>query len=65
MTKPKIYNVQGFQFAYIRSPRDLCGTMHNFVPHWWIQYLGNGETAMLDTKKACLAWIREFNSIGE
>lgn len=65
MTKPKIYNVQGFQFAYIRSPRDLYGTMHNFTPHWWVQYLGNGETAMLDTKKACLEWIREFNSIGE
>jgi hypothetical protein len=65
MTKSKIYNVPGFQFAYIRTPKDMYGTMYPFEPHWWIQYLGDGQTAMLDTKKACLAWIKEFNSVGE
>ena len=65
MTKPKIYNVPGFQFAYIRSPKDMYGTMHNFAPHWWVQYLGDGQSAIFDTKPECLTWIKSWDNIGE
>jgi len=63
MTKSKIYNVPGFQFAYIRSPKDRYGTMHNFAPHWWVQYMGDGQSAIFDTKPECLAWIKSWNDI--
>jgi hypothetical protein len=65
MTKPKIYNVPGFQFAYIRSPKDIYGTMHDFAPHWWVQYIGDGQSAIFDTKPECLAWIKSWDNIGE
>ena len=64
MKTSKIYNVPGFQFAYIRSQKDMCGTMYPFKPHWWIQYLGNGESAIFDTKSQCLEWIKEWDKIG-
>ena len=65
MTKPKIYNVPGFQFAYIRSPKDRCGTMGPlFAPHWWVQYLGDRQSAIFDTKPECLAWIKSWDDIG-
>ncbi len=63
MKTPKIYNVPGFQFAYIRSPKDRYGTMHNFAPHWWAQYMGDGQSAIFDTKPECLAWIKSWNDI--
>lgn len=65
MKPQKIYSLPGFEFCYIRSKKQLSGTMHNFAPHWWIQYLGNGQSAILESKAACLAWIQEFNAIGE
>jgi hypothetical protein len=66
MTKPKIYNVPGFQFAYIRSPKDRYGTMGpSFSPHWWVQYMGDGQSAIFDTKPECLAWIKSWDDIGE
>ena len=61
----KIYKVAGFEYAYIRSPKDMAGTMYPFRPHWWAQYLGNGESAMFDTKAECLAWIKEWDAIGD
>ena len=65
MKPPKIYNVPHFQFAYIRTPKDMNGTMYQFQPHWWVQYLGNGQSATFDTKAECLQWINEWNEIGE
>jgi hypothetical protein len=65
MTKSKIYNVPGFQFAYIRTPKDRYGTMQNFAPHWWAQYMGDGQSAIFDTKPECLAWIKSWDQIGE
>lgn len=64
MTRSKIYNVPGFQFSYIRTPKDMYGTMYPFEPHWWIQYLGDGQTARFETKSECLAWIKEWDKIG-
>lgn len=64
MTKPKIYNVPGFQFAYVRSPKDMYGTMYPFRSHWWAQYMGDGQSAIFDTKPECLAWIKSWNDIG-
>jgi len=61
--KPKIYYVEGFEYGYIRSPKDICGTMHPFRPHWWIQYLGNGQSTICNTKAECLAWIKEMEEI--
>ena len=65
MTKPKIYNVPGFQFAYVRSPKDMYGTMYPFRSHWWAQYMGDGQSAIFDTKPECLAWIKSWDQIGE
>jgi hypothetical protein len=65
MKTPKIYNVPYFQYAYIRTPKDISGTMGEFKPHWWVQYLGNGAYEMFDTKAECLAWIKEWDEIGE
>jgi hypothetical protein len=59
----KIYTVSGFEFGYIKSPKDICGTMHPFRPHWWIQYLGNGQSEIFDTKQECLNWIKEWEEI--
>jgi hypothetical protein len=64
MTRSKIYNVPGFQFAYIKTPKDMYGTMYPFQPHWWIQYLGDGQTATFGTKSECLEWIKEWDKIG-
>jgi hypothetical protein len=65
MKTSKIYNVPYFQFAYVRTQKDMYGMMHPFQPHWWVQYLGNGASAMFDTKAECLAWIKEWDEIGE
>jgi hypothetical protein len=65
MTKPKIYNVPGFQFAYVRSPKDMYGTMYPFRSHWWAQYMRDGQSAIFDTKPECLAWIKSWDDIGE
>ena len=63
MKTPKIYNVPGFQFAYVRSPKDMYGTMHPFRSHWWAQYMGDGQGAIFDTKPECLAWIKSWDDI--
>ena len=49
MKTPKIYNAPGFQYGYVRSQKEMYGTMGpSFQPHWWAQYLGNGQSAMFD-----------------
>jgi hypothetical protein len=66
MKTPKIYNVPYFQFGYVRTQKDMYGTMGpSFEPHWWVQYLGNGQSAMFETKAECLQWIKEWDEIGE
>ena len=66
MTKPKIYNVPGFEYGYVRSQKQMYGTMGpSFQPHWWVQYLGDGQSRMFNTKAECLAWIKEWDEIGE
>jgi hypothetical protein len=64
MKKQKIHVMPGFEFAYIRSPKDINGTMEPFKPHWWIQYLGNGQSAIFDTKTQCIEWANEWDTIG-
>jgi hypothetical protein len=61
--KSKIYYLDGFEYAYIRTQKDMYGTMHPFQAHWWVQYLGDGQSAMFDTKAECLAWIKEWEEI--
>ena len=56
----KIYKLDGFEYAYIRSPKDMAGTMGEFTPHWWVQYLGNGASEMFATKQECLDWIKNY-----
>jgi hypothetical protein len=65
MKTSKIYDVPYFQYAYVRTQKDMYGTMYPFQPHWWVQYLGNGASARFDTKAECLAWIKEWDEIGE
>ena len=65
MKTPKIYDVPYFQYAYVRTQKDMYGTMYPFQPQWWVQYLGNGASARFDTKAECLAWIKEWDEIGE
>ena len=59
----KVYKVPGFEFGYIKSKKDMAGTMGDFQPHWWVQYLGNGASERFDTKQQCLDWIKEWNEI--
>ena len=66
----KIYSVPNFEYGYIRKEEDMVGIMAYkssstltipFRPHWWVQYLGNGQSAIFDTKKECLQWIKKWN----
>ena len=59
----KIYSVPGFEFSYIKSRKDMAGTMDDFTPHWWVQYLGNGQSERFNNKQECLDWIKEWNEI--
>jgi len=59
----KVYTVSGFEFGYIKSAKDMAGTMSDFEPHWWVQYLGNGESSRFSTKQECLDWIKEWNEV--
>ena len=62
----KIHDAPGFEYAYIRSPKQIAGTMGpSFQPHWWVQHLGDGQSRIFDTKAECLAWIKEWDEIGE
>ena len=66
MKTPKIYNAPSFEYGYVRSQKQMYGTMgSSFQPHWWVQYLGDGQSRMFDTKAECLAWIKEWDEIGE
>lgn len=61
----KIHQIEGFEFSYIRSPKDMTGTMQPFSFCWLIQYLVDGQIAFFDSKAECLLWAAEFNQIGE
>ena len=64
MKTSKIYDVPYFQYAYIRTQKDMYGTMGpSFEPHWWVQYLGNGQSETFGTKAECLAWIKSWDDI--
>lgn len=57
----KIYSVPHFEYAYIKKESDMAGIMIPFRPHWWVQYLGDGQSAIFETKKQCIQWIKEWN----
>ena len=57
----KIYSVPYFEYGYIKKPSDMYGTLTPFRPCWWVQYLGDGQSKLFDTKKQCLQWIKEWD----
>ena len=57
----KTYRTARCEYGYVRSPKEIAGRMEPFRPHWWAQYLGNGDWTTFATKKECLAWCLEWN----
>jgi hypothetical protein len=50
-----------FEISYCAKAADMVGTMRpEFRPFWNVQYLGDGTQAFFDTKRECLAWIKDW-----
>lgn len=58
----KIHQLDGFEFSYVRTPKDMTGTLRPFYPHWWVQYLADGQSWRFDTKAQVLEWIELWNA---
>ena len=54
-----------FDWGYIATPDDMCGTMTPFKPTWWAQYLEDGTQDWFDTKSECIAWMTSWGEIDQ
>lgn len=52
-----------FEYGYIKYPRQMCGTMSPFRPHFWVQHLSSGELNIFNTRQGVFQWIKGWYDI--
>ena len=61
----KDYRNGKFEYCYVRSAKELVGTMLPFRPHWEVWYCADGTMEICNSRAECEQWIKEFREIGE
>ena len=53
-----------FQYSHVTHPRQMCGTMTPFRPHWAAQHLPSGEQETFNSRQGVFQWVKGWYDIG-